>query len=72
MLLGLRARLLGIRIVVKQDDHVVIELPRWLAKDKTKRQIADALEKDAAILGREVKVTFGDRLVRADIKQADG
>lgn len=66
MLIKMLGWLAGFRLVEKTDTHAVVKLPRWARGDKVVGVVTRNLTADAAVQGRELKVTRGYRLLRIE------
>lgn len=59
------ARLLGMKVVESGHGYKVIRMPLW-ANEKMVSRAADRIRRDAALLGHDIKITCGARLIRID------
>lgn len=57
--------LLRIKVIEKGDGYKIVEFPFW-ASEPMLQKVAENLRKDAAIEGRELRITIGHRLVRVE------
>lgn len=58
-------RLIRPKVIEEGDAYKIIELPVWMSEAMV-QQSAEDLRKDAAIRGRDIKVTVGRRLMRVE------
>lgn len=69
--MGLKAFLIGVRIVEETDERIVCRLPWWMTNQHAKDQLVKGVLADRKALGREpLDVDIGHRLISFKRKDA--